>query len=228
MILPPDVESFIKQVSKNYGNVKIVPKSSSKLMRLIGWLFSKTKISPEFMTKYITTIGDTIYWPDQGLVNPDSESMLRVVVHETVHVADSKRFTSLLFSFLYLFPQSLAALALLSLLAVWKIQFLWCLLFLLFLAPIPAPFRYWFELRAYRTSLMFAKLEDKQSGDELIPIYEWIEGQLCTQFYYWTWPFPKLVRKNLMEKQVNKDQIYKDINCWLFVRKLKKTIASGT
>lgn len=226
MELPNDVQTFIDTVGKEYGNVVIKPKSSSWLMKAIGWLFRVTKISPEFMTRYITTIGDTVYFPDDMLANPNVESMLRVIVHETIHVADSKRFSGPLFSFLYLFPQSLALLALLSVLAVWKIGFLWCLLFLLCLAPLPAPFRYWFELRAYRTSILFARKDDKLTDEQMIPIYEWIEKQLCTNLYYWTWPFPKTVRKHLEDESFMGSGIYKKISGWLAIRRIVRKISS--
>ena len=220
MPIPNDVQTFISTVGKQYGKIEIKAKSSSKLMKAIGWLFSITRISPEFMTRYITTIGNTVYYPDDMLENPNEESMLRVVVHETIHVADSKTFTSPLFSFLYLFPQSLAALSLLSLLAVWKIGFLWCLLFLLCLAPFPAPFRYWFELRAYRTSILFARKNDKLTDEEMVPIYEWIEKQLCTNLYYWTWPFPKTVRKHLMDESWTNKGIFRFIYNWIVIRRV--------
>jgi len=224
MNLPLDVESFLKEVSSNYGDLKIIPKSSSNLMKAIGWLFTITKISPEFMTKYITIIGDTVYYPDDMLKNPDSESMLRVIAHETIHVADSKRFSNALFSFLYLFPQSLALLSVLSLLAFWKLSFIWCLLFLLCLAPIPAPFRYWFELRAYRVNLLFARKADNLTNEEIVSYYEWIEKQLCTSLYYWTWPFQSMVRKHLMDERTFEVEIYKKISNWIIIRRATKKI----
>jgi hypothetical protein len=224
MQLPIEVQAFIDTVGNEYGAVVIKPKSSSWLMKAIGWLFGVTKISPEFMTRYITTIGNTVYFPDDMLNNPDSESMLRIVVHETIHVADSKRFSGPVFSFLYLFPQSLALLSLLSLLAVWKIGFLWCLLFLLCLAPIPAPFRYWFELRAYRTQILFCRKHDKLTDEQMVPVYEWIEKQLCTNLYYWTWPFPKTVRKHLMDESWMKKDIFKKICDWIAIRRIVRKI----
>lgn len=226
MELPNDVRAFIDTVGKDYGEIDIKPKSSSRLMKAIGWFFSVTKISPEFMTQYITTIGSTVYYPDAMLANPNSESMLRVAVHETVHVADSKRFSDLLFKFLYLFPQSIGLLALLSVLAIWKTGFLWCLLFLLCLAPIPAPFRYWFELRAYRTQILFSRKDDKLTDEQMVPIYEWIEKQLCTNLYYWTWPFPKTVRKHLMDESWMGTNIYKKISSWLAIRRIVQKISS--
>ena len=224
MNLPLEVQGFLKTVSANYGNIQILPKSSSKLMKAIGWLFGVTKISPEFMTQYITTIGDTVYYPDHMLENPDSESMLRVIAHETMHVADAKSLSKPLFSFLYLFPQSLAVLSLLSFLAFWKLSFLWCLLFLLCLAPIPAPFRYLFELRAYRVNVLFARKENKLTDEQMVSYYEWIEKQLCTSLYYWTWPFPSVVRKHLMDESTFENEIYRKINYWIVVRRALKKL----
>lgn len=219
--LPTDVKDYLEYFHKKYGyTLTIAPKNSSKLMKLIGWLFDITKISPEFMTRYITTIGDIAYFPDKMLENPDSERMLRISVHESVHIYDSKRFSGPLFSFLYLFPQSLAPLALLSLLAFWKVSFLWCLLFLLCLAPIPAPFRYLFELRAYRTQLMFSVKTDKASPEQVEEVYAWIQKQLCTNLYYWTWPFPSMVKKQLEDKTAWDKDVLKTITQWIITREV--------
>lgn len=222
MNLPSDVTVFLDTVGSKYGKIKILPKSSSKLMQAIGWLFRVTKISPEFMEQYITTIGETVYYPDKMLEAGDTETILRVLVHETVHIADSNKLSGPFFKFLYLFPQSLAPLALLSLLAFWKLSFLWCLLFLLCLAPIPAPFRYWFELRAYRTQILISRKEDKLTDEQLIPIYEWIENQLCTNLYYWTWPFPTIVRKHLKDEDWMRTGIYNDITKWILIRRITR------
>lgn len=222
MNLSNDVVVFLDTVASKYGKIKIMPKSSSKLMQAIAWLFKVTKISPEFMERYITTIGETVYFPDKMLEEGDSENVVRVLVHETVHVADSNKLSSPLFKFLYLFPQSLAVLALLSLLAFWKLSFLWCLLFLLCLAPIPAPFRYWFELRAYRTQILFSRKDDKLTDEQMVPVYEWIEKQLCTNLYYWTWPFPSMVRKHLKDESWMGSGIYKEIVRWIIVRRVIK------
>jgi hypothetical protein len=227
IILPTDVQDYFSSYYKSYGySLSILPKSSSKLMKAIGWLFGVTKISPEFMTRYITTIGDVAYFPDEMLEHINSERILRVGVHESVHLYDSKRFSGPLFKFLYLFPQSLAPLALLSFLAFWKIGFIWCLLFLLCLAPIPAPFRYWFELRAYRTQLMFSVKADKASPEKLEEVYAWIQKQLCTNLYYWTWPFPYMVRKHLEDKTIWDKDVLKTIHKWIVMREVIKNAAN--
>jgi len=224
MNLSKDVISFLDSFGSKYGKVTIMPKKSSKLMQAIGWLFKVTKISPEFMERYITTIGNTVYFPDKILEEGNSEDIVRILVHETIHIADSNKLSSPLFKFLYLFPQSLAPLALLSFIAFWKISFLWCLLFLLFLAPIPAPFRYWFELRAYRTQILFSRKNDNLTDEQMLTTYEWIEKQLCTNLYYWTWPFPNVVRKHLKNENWMGTGIYKEINRWIIVRKIKNNM----
>ena len=221
MTLPTEVLSYLETVAyKHSKNIQLLPKSSSKLMKAIGWIFGITKISPQFMQRYYTTIGETIYVPDSILENPVVENLVRTVAHETVHIADSNRLTGALFKFLYLFPQSMASVALISLLAPLSLKFLWCLLFLLCLAPLPAPFRYLFELRAYRMQILFSRKEDKLTDEQMIPIYEWIEKQMCTSLYYWTWPFPKTVRKHLQNETWTGTGIYKDTLKWIVIRKV--------
>ena len=85
----------------------VKPKSSSKLMRAIGWLFSVTKISPQFMERYYTTIGDTVYVPDDLLKNPNEKNLIRVLTHESIHIMDAEHYSNPLFKVLYLFLSSL-------------------------------------------------------------------------------------------------------------------------
>jgi hypothetical protein len=73
--LPKEVTDFLSDfLFQNKYSMHVKPKSSSKLMRAIGWLFSVTKISPQFMERYYTTIGDTVYVPDDLLKNPNEKS----------------------------------------------------------------------------------------------------------------------------------------------------------
>ena len=91
---PPPVLSYLETVACKYSkNIQLLPKNSSKLMKAIGWFFGITKISPEFMERYYTTIGETIYAPDSVLENPIVENLVRTVAHETVHIADSNKLT---------------------------------------------------------------------------------------------------------------------------------------
>lgn len=217
--IPIEIQEYIKNFEeKNKVSISVEAKNSSKLMKIIGWIFKATKISPEFMTRYYTTIGNTIYIPEESITSQNSESLMRVIVHESIHIFDSKRFTSPLFKFLYLFPQSLSLFSLMSIFAFLNVKFLFFLLFLLSLAPFPAPFRYWFELRAYRTSIIFAKEKDNLKQEEIEPIYKWIIDQLSTKFYYFTWPFPTKIYKHLKDESFMQDNEYKEIINWIKVK----------
>ena len=221
--LSQNVQEYIKYFKEKTGcDIEIELKSNSSLMKLIGGLFKLTNISPEFMTRYYTTIGNTVYVPEESLTKENEENFLRVIAHESIHIFDSNRLGNILFKFLYLFPQSLSIFSLLAFLAFWKIKFLYFLLCLLFLSPLPAPFRYWFELRAYRTSILFARKKDKLKDTELEPIYNWIIEQLSTKFYYFTWPFPKMIYKNLKDESFISDKEYSEIINLILIEKALK------
>ncbi len=70
----------------------IVKKSDSKLMIFIGKVFF---FSPDFMSGYITTLGRTIYMPNDYWDDGD-------ILHELVHVSDYNKW-GLLFNLSYLF-----------------------------------------------------------------------------------------------------------------------------
>jgi len=135
---------------------KIVHKENSKLMRFLGFF---VRIFNKKFAEYGTTIGNTIYLPRAFLANPDEHyNVVGLIAHEVVHIRDQKRLTSTPYVFLYLFPQILAPLCLLSLLAIWFSS--WWLLSLLalgLLSPIPAPGRVYIEKRGYLMTLAIAQ-----------------------------------------------------------------------
>ena len=135
-------------------------KENSKLMRFLGFF---VRIFNKKFAKYGTTIGSTIYLPKALLTNPDEHyNVISLVAHEVVHIRDEKRLTAVLYRFLYLFPQILAPLCLLSLLAIWFSNWwLLCLLALGLLCPIPAPVRVYIEKRGYLMTLAIAQWLEK-------------------------------------------------------------------
>lgn len=227
---PASVVSYLSWLKSTTGiELELKKKSSSKLMRAVGWLFKTLRVNDKFLTAYYTTIGHTVYIPDQTwdlLSNPTvplseelKSTLLQVVVHESWHAMDEKRLTGPVFKFLYLFPQSLAGLSLLlgvlSSLATGSLTpFLWSLLGLVFLAPLPAPWRYQFELRAYMTGLVFAKVNGVTETQEY---KSWIIKQLSTSLYYYTWPFPKGIQRTLDGFVTNPSESggYHGLESWL-------------
>lgn len=208
---------YLDEVGTKYDkDIKIRPKSESKLLRVlrpIVELFNK-----RFWDGYITTIGTTIWVPENWLENGDVKSRLQTIAHEVLHVKQSKQFTGPLFKFLYLFPQSLALFSLLSFLAIpFGLGWLWCLLFLLCLAPIPAPFRYMFELEAYRVKLLFFK--HKHAWSTTPEMTQWAKDgiikNLAKSDYYFTWPFPKMIQRDLDKEEKLENEQYTEILAFL-------------
>jgi hypothetical protein len=216
-----DVQCFFDEVTKKHApDAKIAPKESSRMMRVIGWLFKVLPISPTFMTEYITTINDTMNVPEPMMAELD----VPVVGHETVHIVDNHTLGKVLYNFLYMFPQDLAVLSILSVLGIWYTSFLWCLLFLACLAPIPAPFRYWFELRGYRVQVLFFQKKDKYTPEQMESVYTWIIEQLATKLYYWTWPFPEMIHGQISNTYWQKKGIFKEIGNWIAVHRITTKI----
>lgn len=142
------LKSLIRKGELELG-VKFVEKSSSRLMRFIYVVSLMKWWNPNFMTGYATTIGSTIYLPRKlETYMVGSVHALSLFSHELQHIADSRAYRPLAFwSFLYLWPQSMAALSLLAFFhPAW-------LLFLVCAAPWPAPFRVWAEIRGYARGL---------------------------------------------------------------------------
>lgn len=142
------MQQFVTAMQVLIPGLRIVPKEGSWLMRFLGKVLF---FVPGFVEYYTTTFGATIYTSKalQETTNP-----IPTLAHECQHILDNKRL-SIFYPLVYLFPQILAALSLLSTLAIWfsTWHLLW-LLCLLFLAPIPAPGRAWIEKRGYLMTLV--------------------------------------------------------------------------
>lgn len=91
------------EITNNYiPNIKIKYKDKSLLMKILSKLLFFNK---DFMNKYTTTIGNTIYFPTENFINTYPISSISILLHECVHISDSRK--NPLFKFLYLTPQIL-------------------------------------------------------------------------------------------------------------------------
>ena len=139
---------FVEEVRKAEEEEDILfkYKSESKLMALLGHLLFFNK---NFMNTLTTTLWSTIYFPSpEFLVNRSEYRNLTTLYHEKKHVYQFRKHP-ILMPILYMFPQCLAAFSLLAILAVTNTTWLYCLLFLVFLSPLPAPFRTYYEAQGY-------------------------------------------------------------------------------
>lgn len=196
--------------AKYNSNLKIVPKSQSRLMKVLGpilRLFNKN------FDDYNTTIGSTMYIPERNLLpEADQVAVTEVYMHESVHAFDNKRLGAkgLVFKAAYLFPQILALLSLLATAAFFasNLWLLW-LLALLFLAPIPAYFRMRLEVRGYKTSTMLANyLYDLKTLEQQKFIRDMVVEQLTTGLYYWCWPFASQIDKHMKDQSFLNEEPY--------------------
>lgn len=208
---------FLSLLKANLPSFNVKFKNNSTLMKIIGYLLFFNK---SFMTSFTTTIGPTVYFPTEKHLENELSSM-KTLAHEYVHAKDAKKFSSTIFSLLYLLPQILAPLMLFFMFIHWALGLS---LFLLFLAPLPAPGRAYFELRGYTMSLFMLNEVYKERGltkDTRLPLLNKSAVNYNKQFtsanYYFMWPFgvksklKQAVNDIISEDILKKDSIYNEV-----------------
>jgi hypothetical protein len=149
----------IKLIYAEFPDFKIVPKSSSKLMRAISNFLKFVTFGKanKFMTSFITTIGTTMYVPDNW--DQHSEfSRYEIVSHELIHMRQARRYGMILFSLLYIF------------------------------LPLPlgfAWFRTRFEMEAYEESLRIIRERKGIAGLQDPTLKPWLMNIFCGPDYGW-------------------------------------------
>jgi ABC-type multidrug transport system fused ATPase/permease subunit len=195
----------------------IIYKDDSLLMRVLGKVLF---FNPAFMISYATTIGETIYLPNNSK-NWSDESLEVLLAHEMVHVLDYKK-EGVLFALKYLFPQILIPIFFLifpfSIMAA-------IFLFIFFALPLPAYWRMKYELRGYTITLATKVLQLKKEGyseEDIRGIIESKINKIDTSYfkgsaYYFMWPFGIY---NKIKKDVNSiissdifssDEVYEEV-----------------
>ena len=169
-----------------FPTLKIAYKDQSSFIKLIGALLF---FNPGFMTDYITTIGDTVYFPSEKSVTSDPIDASLVLLHECVHMSDEKKWTKLLFAFTYLLPQILILLC--PILFFYMHWYIALPITLLFALPLPAYFRMHWEKRAYIAAIYARQAVTKKLN--LDPELAADAADDLKQFsgagYYFMWPF---------------------------------------
>jgi len=190
-------------------DIQIKYKDQSWFMKILSYILFFNK---GFMTNYITTIGSTIYFPNESACNDLNSA--GILAHELVHVKDRAKLPYL-FELIYLFPQILSIFSLLSILAVISMWWLLCLAFLLFLLPLPAYGRLVYESRAYAMSLYFLQLTD--SGKDIEPDLLYYAKLLTGSGYYfasWNSDFVQLMLRNNCRELPLSDTLFQEVKRW--------------
>jgi len=215
--LPPLVQKFLEEVTwKVNPDFKIrnkgEPDAFYRIVSRIVSLFNK-----DMDTGYITVINGTCWFPaayfslDGKEFTCDATHAIEILAHETLHEYDRKRLGTLPFTVAYLFPQILAALSLLSILSLWNSSWLLCLLFLLFLAPIPAPGRAWLEVRGYKVNMSLGRLK---GWDPNLLSFRIVRDNFMSGNYYFMMPIFQWTAKQLLDFSHESEDIYSQIIDW--------------
>lgn len=170
---------LVAKAQTYFPNLQIKYKDQDTLMRVLGTLMF---FNPRFKTSFVTTIGETIYFPTEEYITKSFVS--EVFIHECTHIYDEKKDGSVKFKLGYLFPQILALPMLLLLFVLtWKIVVPLALACLL---PWPAPFRAAAERHAYFVSMRVGydlhKIDPELSGPHYVKNFK-------NSSYYWMMPF---------------------------------------
>lgn len=167
------------------------------------WVFNR-----RFMTHYATTVGTTVYLPDRAYLESKGSQLVGLLAHELVHMRDRREMGKVTYFLKYSSPQIFAALALLSVFAVWSLPMLVFLLFLLLALPIPSPGRKELELNGYTMSLAVQYWKDGSVHPAYISEYA---KYFINSEYFFMWPFRKSIEDALRARlrQIESGEILK-------------------
>jgi hypothetical protein len=206
-------EALVAMGKARYPGFEVLPKEDSTAMKILDKILFFT---PDFMTRFTTTMGSKVYAPAQRRSSP---TFWKTIAHELVHIHDKTHAPLGMFGFgfWYLVPQILAAFALLAIpLAFVSLHFLWLLLLLPLAAPIPSMGRTHYEMRGYAMSMAvnywrYGSVQQHQIDHNV--------KNFIGPAYYFMWPFESGVRKQLDEwvdkmedGSILEDPIFKDVH----------------
>lgn len=214
------LEKMVTDLAQQEPGFKISYKTDSSLMNFLGKILF---FNPEFMTRYTTVLGKTIYFPNLTSIEENPKGKLVTVAHEYQHVKDSSDLSFPVFALAYLSPQILAPFMLFFCFFYW---WLGLLLFVLFLAPLPSYGRMLIEKRGYVMTLFASNeiylergLDHKTRKELLLGKIKNINKQFTSPAYYFMWPFG--VEKSLRKEvdRILSEEILKDRESFLEVRR---------
>lgn len=215
------LDKFTKSLTKYISKFNIKFKNESLFMKLLGHLLFFNKY---FMTNFITTIGYTVYFPSRESLDEMGLSALATVAHEYRHARDAKKVSKFVFGVLYLLPQLLALIGILSIIILtplllagivaWSWWFIALFSTLFFLAPIPAYFRTKYEVAGYSMSLFMInelQKERKISKVDRAKSLEIARNNYNLNFvssaYYYMWPFGVKKQLEKVSEDILEDRI---------------------
>ncbi|MEO0324207.1 MAG: hypothetical protein AAF447_14700 [Myxococcota bacterium] len=101
----PDPDVYVAELRREFPQLRVISKGEDPLSRAIDAALRVLTFGGQsaYMTRYVTTLGQTIYVPADWHARPARERYC-VLRHEAVHLRQFRRFGWLGMSFLYLLP----------------------------------------------------------------------------------------------------------------------------
>ncbi len=167
--LPVRADAYIDELRREHPALRLVHKADDPFSRLVDRLLRVVTLGRQsaYMSRYVTTIGATIYLPTDWEGRPDVDRYV-TLRHEAVHLRQFGRYGRVGMSLLYLLPLFPMGLALGRARLEWE--------------------AYAETLRATAEAKGMSAAEDPSLHDRIV-------RQFTTGAYGWMWPFPKAVRR---------------------------------
>lgn len=207
------LERLVEYAHNEIPGFDIKYKDDSTFMKVLGFL--SKPFNPRFMSDFTTTVGTTMYVPKNDFLYCQND-YIEVVAHELVHMRESQKNGSVLYFLRYFFPQILALLSLFAIGGIWSPWFLFALVFVACLAPLPSPGRREIEMNGYVMSLCIRYWTTMQL---LEPDFAGVAREFTGPAYYFMWPWREEIIRELkmraMDIRTNKvlgDSMFSEIH----------------
>jgi len=168
-----DLDAYLSHLRAEFARFTIAQKSESRLCRLIDIALRVLTLGHQraFMTRYVTTLGSTVYVPSEWAARDPTDQYI-TMRHEAVHLRQFRRYTFLGMALIYLVPILPMGLA-------WG--------------------RARLEWEAYAETLQ-AVAEVRGAEAAMDPaLHKHIVTQFVSGAYGWMWPFPRAIRRWIEE-----------------------------
>lgn len=169
MIAVPTAGEFVAEIRREFPRFRIVRKRDSPLSKAIDVALRILTLGAqrEFMTRYHTVIGNTLYVPDAWDATPDVSKVI-TLRHERVHLRQRRRYGDVAMTFLYLVP-----------------------FFPLGLAYGRARIEWEAYTETLRATAELRGLDAARSPE----MKRYLVEQFTSGAYGWMWPFPRVVER---------------------------------
>ena len=160
-------DDYLRELLDEFPHLRVIQKDGDPFARLLDRLLRIVTLGRQsaFMTRYVTTIGWTIYVPRDWEAREDADRYI-TLRHEAVHLRQFRRYGRIGMSALYLFPILPMGLAL---------------------------GRARLEWEAYAETLRATAEVRGLAAAEHPALRERIVRQFTSGAYGWMWPFPSVI-----------------------------------